>query len=126
MKRRSTGSSRSQSASETVCGSRHPYSLLHVSVDLTGEEKMDAEIRSWLAFAVQKLSEIKVLAIALRQGRSAVADELADNRIALDSRRNSPRVNNPDCGLKTRQWSEVIPALTNIVSAARELRKQSG
>ncbi|GBR35665.1 hypothetical protein AA101099_0107 [Neoasaia chiangmaiensis NBRC 101099] len=99
---------------------------MHVSVDLTGEEKMDAEIRSWLAFAVQKLSEIKVLAIALRQGRSAVADELADNRIALDSRRNSPRVNNPDCGLKTRQWSEVIPALTNIVSAARELRKQSG
>jgi 5-methyltetrahydropteroyltriglutamate--homocysteine methyltransferase len=29
---------------------------------------------------------------------------------------------NPDCGLKTRQWSEVIPALTNMVSAARTLR----
>jgi 5-methyltetrahydropteroyltriglutamate--homocysteine methyltransferase len=29
---------------------------------------------------------------------------------------------NPDCGLKTRQWEEVIPALTNMVSAARKLR----
>src|SRR5262249_1292537 len=29
---------------------------------------------------------------------------------------------NPDCGLKTRQWEEVIPALTNMVSAAKKLR----
>jgi 5-methyltetrahydropteroyltriglutamate--homocysteine methyltransferase len=29
---------------------------------------------------------------------------------------------NPDCGLKTRQWAEVIPALTNMVAAARTLR----
>jgi 5-methyltetrahydropteroyltriglutamate--homocysteine methyltransferase len=30
---------------------------------------------------------------------------------------------NPDCGLKTRKWEEVRPALENMVSAARELRK---
>ncbi len=30
---------------------------------------------------------------------------------------------NPDCGLKTRQNSEVIPSLTNMVQAAKELRK---
>jgi 5-methyltetrahydropteroyltriglutamate--homocysteine methyltransferase len=29
---------------------------------------------------------------------------------------------NPDCGLKTRQWAEVIPALTNLVAAAKSLR----
>jgi 5-methyltetrahydropteroyltriglutamate--homocysteine methyltransferase len=29
---------------------------------------------------------------------------------------------NPDCGLKTRQWAEVIPALKNMVSAAKALR----
>lgn len=29
---------------------------------------------------------------------------------------------NPDCGLKTLQWSEVLPALTHMVRAARELR----
>ena len=29
---------------------------------------------------------------------------------------------NPDCGLKTRQWTEVIPALRNMVAAAQILR----
>ena len=31
---------------------------------------------------------------------------------------------NPDCGLKTRGWAEVKPALANMVSAARLLRKR--
>ncbi len=29
---------------------------------------------------------------------------------------------NPDCGLKTRKWEEVRPALENMVEAARRLR----
>lgn len=29
---------------------------------------------------------------------------------------------NPDCGLKTRAWAEVVPALENMVAAARHLR----
>jgi 5-methyltetrahydropteroyltriglutamate--homocysteine methyltransferase len=29
---------------------------------------------------------------------------------------------NPDCGLKTRAWEEVIPALKNMVEAAAILR----
>lgn len=33
---------------------------------------------------------------------------------------------NPDCGLKTRQWEEVEPALRNMVNAARELRRRLG
>ncbi|KAK9829533.1 hypothetical protein WJX72_006351 [[Myrmecia] bisecta] len=31
---------------------------------------------------------------------------------------------NPDCGLKTREWSQVIPALENMVQAAAEMRAQ--
>jgi 5-methyltetrahydropteroyltriglutamate--homocysteine methyltransferase len=30
---------------------------------------------------------------------------------------------NPDCGLKTRRWEEVTPALQNMVQAAKELRE---
>ncbi len=70
-------------------------SLLHVPVDLSGERKLDPEIRSWLAFALQKLDELKILAAALNQGRAAVAAELEDNRAAIAARRASPRVNNP-------------------------------
>jgi 5-methyltetrahydropteroyltriglutamate--homocysteine methyltransferase len=29
---------------------------------------------------------------------------------------------NPDCGLKTRRWDEVMPALANMVAAAKALR----
>ena len=32
---------------------------------------------------------------------------------------------NPDCGLKTRQWPEVTPALQAMVAAARQLRQQA-
>ncbi len=70
-------------------------SLLHVPVDLDSEQKLDGEIKSWLAFAKQKLDELSVIATALNQGRNAVKDELAANRAAIESRRNSPRVNNP-------------------------------
>ncbi|HHH45924.1 MAG TPA: 5-methyltetrahydropteroyltriglutamate--homocysteine S-methyltransferase, partial [Thiotrichales bacterium] len=31
---------------------------------------------------------------------------------------------NPDCGLKTRGWAEVEPALRNLVEAARRLRAE--
>ncbi len=30
---------------------------------------------------------------------------------------------NPDCGLKTRKWDEVLPALKNMVEAARKMRE---
>lgn len=33
---------------------------------------------------------------------------------------------NPDCGLKTRTWDEVEPALKNMVDATRELRHRLG
>jgi len=70
-------------------------SLLHVPVDLDSEQKLDGEIKSWLAFAKQKLEELAVVATALNQGRDAVKDELATNRAAIESRRNSARVNDP-------------------------------
>ena len=70
-------------------------SLLHVPVDLRFEVKMDAEIRSWLAYAVQKLAEIKLLATALQTGRATIQAELAANAADIAARRASPRVNNP-------------------------------
>jgi 5-methyltetrahydropteroyltriglutamate--homocysteine methyltransferase len=70
-------------------------SLLHVPVDLANERKLDPQIAAWLAFAVQKLAEIEVLATALTRGRAAVAPALAENRAAIVSRRASPLVHDP-------------------------------
>jgi len=70
-------------------------SLLHVPVDLDSEQRLDPEVRPWLAFARQKLDELQVLARALNQGRESVRAELDANRAAIDSRRQSARVNDP-------------------------------
>lgn len=70
-------------------------SLLHVPVDLESEKKLDSEIKSWLAFAKQKLEELRVIKAALECGRHAVKAKLDANQAAMASRRQSPRVNNP-------------------------------
>lgn len=67
-------------------------SLLHVPVDLESEQKLDADIRSWLAFAMQKLNEVAVLAKALDHGRDSVAEILQENSAAITSRKQSKRV----------------------------------
>ncbi|TIH19333.1 5-methyltetrahydropteroyltriglutamate--homocysteine S-methyltransferase [Marinifilum sp. JC120] len=67
-------------------------SLLHVPFDLDLEIQLDAEIKSWMAFARQKCAEIRIVADAV--GGREVEGELAENRKILEVRKNSPRVNN--------------------------------
>jgi len=68
-------------------------SLLHVPFSLASETALDQEIRSWLAFATEKLDELYVLKQAL-QGHhdAATVDALDVSRAAIASRRASPRV----------------------------------
>jgi len=70
-------------------------SLLHVPVDLQSEVALDSEVKSWLAFATQKLEELQTLAVAVNQGRDAVKTALATNLAAIVARRGSQRVHNP-------------------------------
>jgi len=70
-------------------------SLLHVPVDLSSEKKLDVQVKSWLAYALQKLDELQVLAKALKGGREAAKDALDANQAAVEARRRSPRVHDP-------------------------------
>lgn len=83
-------------------------SLIHVPVDLTSEDKLDPEIRSWLAFAVQKLEELKTLATALNNGRAAVRKQLAESTVAVNSRATSERVHSASVQARL---ADVSPAL---------------
>jgi 5-methyltetrahydropteroyltriglutamate--homocysteine methyltransferase len=69
-------------------------SLLHVPFSVAAETKLDEELRGWLAGAVEKLGELRVLKQALA-GDAAAEAPLAQSRAAIQSRRASPRVNNP-------------------------------
>jgi len=70
-------------------------SLLHVPVDLDLEHRLDAQLKSWLAFATQKLVEVATLARAIRDGRAAVAAELEANARLIAGRRSSRRIHEP-------------------------------
>ncbi|KAG2690026.1 hypothetical protein I3760_09G168000 [Carya illinoinensis] len=64
-------------------------SLLHTAVDLFNETKLDKEIKSWLAFAAQKVLEVNALAKALSGHKdeaffSAAALKGSDHRRATN------------------------------------------
>ncbi|KAK9715898.1 hypothetical protein RND81_06G197300 [Saponaria officinalis] len=67
-------------------------SLLHTAVDLVNETKLDDEIKSWLAFAAQKVVEVNALAKALAGQKDEAF--FSANAAALASRKSSPRVTN--------------------------------
>ncbi|WP_052622086.1 5-methyltetrahydropteroyltriglutamate--homocysteine S-methyltransferase, partial [Mycobacteroides abscessus] len=69
-------------------------STLHVPYSLEPEAQLDDQLRSWLAFAEEKVKEVVVLARALSEGRDAVAAEIAASNAAAESRRTDPRLNN--------------------------------
>ncbi|KAF8007473.1 hypothetical protein BT93_K1477 [Corymbia citriodora subsp. variegata] len=67
-------------------------SLLHTAVDLVNETELDEEIKSWLAFAAQKVLEV----IALAKALAGQKDEafFSANADAQASRKSSSRVKN--------------------------------
>lgn len=67
-------------------------SLLHTPIDLDLEDALDGDVKSWLAFSVQKMSELTTLAGALRDGRTSVKPALDQAASAIAVRRHSTLV----------------------------------
>lgn len=99
-------------------------SLLHVPVDLEQENELDQELKSWLAFATQKLDEVVTLQQALSGEESAVAEKLAAARTAFDARSSSSRIHSPEVkqrvdgitaemARRTRPYAERAPLQRN-------------
>ncbi|QRN41272.1 MAG: 5-methyltetrahydropteroyltriglutamate--homocysteine S-methyltransferase [Neisseriaceae bacterium] len=64
-------------------------SLLHTPQDLSVEEKLDVELKEWLAFSVQKVQELGILKQALAHGKEAVKTVFEQYDKAANSRKNS-------------------------------------
>ena len=75
-------------------------SLLHVPFSLQAEDALDAETKSWMAFAIEKLAELRVLSAALRGDAASVEAELNAARSAIAARRASKRVHRADVALR--------------------------
>ncbi|NKI74521.1 5-methyltetrahydropteroyltriglutamate--homocysteine S-methyltransferase [Dickeya sp. CFBP 2040] len=68
-------------------------SLLHSPIDLSVETRLDEEVKSWFAFAIQKCQELALLTRALNSGNG---DELVAYSAPIRARQTSARVNNPE------------------------------
>jgi len=71
-------------------------SLLHVPIDVDNETGIDDELKSWLAFARQKLDELALLKSALENGRRSISVAMRDNSGAHAARSDSKRVHRAD------------------------------
>jgi 5-methyltetrahydropteroyltriglutamate--homocysteine methyltransferase len=95
-------------------------SLLHVPVDLRQETQLDPELRSWLAFAEQKLGEVAALARGLDEGEVAIAGELEASDAALRSRRASTSVHRPEVQARV---ATAVPEMEQRANPYPERRK---
>lgn len=76
-------------------------SLLHTPFDLEHETKLEPEIKNWLAFAKQKLNEIKELD-EICNGNTGL---LQTNQQAINSRKTSTRIHKPQVQQRVRELS---------------------
>ena len=76
-------------------------SLLHTPHTLASEKQLDSEVRDWFSFAVEKATEVAVLAKAVTEGPANVREELEANARSVQARATSKRTNDPK--VKSRQ-----------------------
>lgn len=79
-------------------------SLLHVPISLRQEAKLERDLHAWLAFAEEKLDEIRTLAgLALGMGDLSA---LHRNEVTVQSRRVSTRSRREDLRNKLSAWKD--------------------
>jgi 5-methyltetrahydropteroyltriglutamate--homocysteine methyltransferase len=81
-------------------------SLFHVPHTTTDEPNLDATLKSWLAFADEKVREVVVLAEGLTEGREAIHEQLLEASDAVASRRTAPGVVVPEVRARAAALTE--------------------
>ncbi len=99
-------------------------SLLHTPVDLDAEQKLDQELKNWMAFSKQKLAEVATLAAVAKQGWESASEAFRASDEAARSRSTSPRIHNPEVIKRAATISETDLQRKSEFEARR--RKQQG
>lgn len=100
-------------------------SLLHSPVNLEREEKLPQDIKSWFAFAKQKVNEVVTLKTLLTRPFDAIAQEsLAASVTAAQSRLSSTKIHNPEVQARLKVIKPEH-ALRSTVFAERIAKQQT-
>lgn len=102
-------------------------SLLHVPIDLSLETGLDAELRSWLSFAIQKLDELRLVRTLV----DGSADEnslraLEQTRQAVQDRAHSARIHRQDVARRLAESATISRARTPFAQRIRSQRQRLG
>ena len=102
-------------------------SLLHVPFDLdneNNEESLPAEVKNWLAFAKQKLAEVKDLAV-LAEGEvdAETQNRFEANKEAAESRRTSPLIHRPEVKNRVSNITDEDAKRTSTFNARKEAQQ---
>ncbi len=97
-------------------------SLLHVPVDLDSENQLDEEVKSRLAFARQKLTELELLRLAVAEGITAVGKEFNDVTSCLHQ--HSSAIEHPEIRQRCTQLNEAMYQRSSPFSIRKPLQQQ--
>jgi 5-methyltetrahydropteroyltriglutamate--homocysteine methyltransferase len=97
-------------------------SLFHTPHDVDDEPLLDPRLKSWLAFADQKVGQIATLARGLREGRDSIQDELDAATAALTDRHDAPGVR--DGAVRARTAALVEGDFNRTDYALRQLAQE--
>jgi 5-methyltetrahydropteroyltriglutamate--homocysteine methyltransferase len=81
-------------------------SLQHVPHDVDDEPNLSDQLKSWLAFADQKVAQVATLARGLEDGHEAIQDELSAASAALADRAAAPGVHDATVRARTSALTE--------------------
>ena len=115
-----------QSAQSRIGGERLQIapscSLLHLPIDVMQETSLPSDLLSWLAFARQKIEELRVLAEVVE--RPATAQTLLeDARHRLDTRRQSNKVHRAAVSARIADVNEDTSQRTSAYPARRQAQR---
>ncbi|OPY95447.1 5-methyltetrahydropteroyltriglutamate--homocysteine S-methyltransferase [Bradyrhizobium sacchari] len=97
-------------------------SLLHVPVDVELETGLASDVKSWLAFSVQKMRELAILARVLA-GDQNVGLALADSDCAAAARRTSPKIRDANVGIRMRAIDQTMRRRASPFACRSEIQR---
>ncbi|MGV7214885.1 5-methyltetrahydropteroyltriglutamate--homocysteine S-methyltransferase [Bradyrhizobium sp. UFLA05-112] len=99
-------------------------SLLHVPIDLELETDLDSDVKSWLAFSVQKIGELATLAKALAVDGKVVAAAFAESDFAATARRASPKIHDTTVAQRTAAIDAVMRRRNSAFESRAEVQRK--
>lgn len=98
-------------------------SLLHVPVDVELETGLASDVKSWLAFSVQKMRELATLARALA-GDQNVAKALAESECAAAVRGTSPKIRDANVVVRLSAINQAMRRRASPFASRAEIQRK--